>query len=145
MTRLNAGMRDWSAWMDWAPGKRVTAVLIRILSLEPTYQLTGKRSICRRIVLFSKPNGVETTRGGIVGNLVMNLRFLVPLALPFACLALLSFIAFLGVMALAGALCVIGAVTSMLGLGRKEGDPWYGSAEALDYVEAGMARRSSES
>ena len=75
----------------------------------------------------------------------MNLRFLVPLALPFACLALLSFIGFLGVMALAGALGVIGAVTSMLGLGRKEGDPCYGSAEALDYVEAGMARRSSES
>jgi hypothetical protein len=72
----------------------------------------------------------------------MNLLFLVLLALPFAFLALLSFIAFLGVMALAGALRVIDAVTSVLGLKRKDDDAWYGRAEGLDYVEAGMSRRS---
>ena len=75
----------------------------------------------------------------------MNLLLLVPLALPFACLALLSFIAFLGVVVLAGVLRVIGAVTSVLGLARKDGDAWYAGAEALDYVEAGMSRRSSKS
>ena len=40
----------------------------------------------------------------------MNLLLLLSLALPFACLALLSFVAFLGVAAIGGALSVIGMV-----------------------------------
>ena len=62
------------------------------------------------------------------------------LALPFACLAVLSLVAFLGVAAIAGALHVIGTITSALGIAvRKNADPWHGAvgdAHALDYVEA---------
>ena len=77
--------------------------------------------------------------GGALWVVVMNLLLLLPLALPFACLALLSFVAFLGVAAIGGALRVIGAVTSVLGIaGQKEDDPWrsaVGDAHPLDYVE----------
>ena len=38
------------------------------------------------------------------GDMVMNRLVLLPLVLPFACLALLSFVAFVGVGAIAGAL-----------------------------------------
>ena len=41
------------------------------------------------------------------GDMVMNRLVLLPLVLPFACLALLSFVAFVGVGAIAGALHVI--------------------------------------
>jgi hypothetical protein len=44
----------------------------------------------------------------------MYLFMLLPLAFPFACLALLSTIAFLGVVALGGALYVIGTAKSLL-------------------------------
>src|SRR4051794_22394262 len=69
----------------------------------------------------------------------MNLLLLLPLAFPFVCLALVSLLAFLSVVALAGALRVIGTVTWALGIaGRKDEDPWHGSvgAHPLDYVEA---------
>jgi hypothetical protein len=70
----------------------------------------------------------------------MNLLLLLLLVLPFACLAVLSFVAFLGVAAIGGALSVIGMVTSALGIaGRKVRDPWrdaVGDAHPLDYVEA---------
>jgi hypothetical protein len=54
----------------------------------------------------------------------MNLLLLLPLALPFGCLALLSLLAFLGVMAVAGALYVIGAIRTGLSWrsGRTGGD-----------------------
>ena len=69
----------------------------------------------------------------------MNLLLLLLLALPFACLAVLSLVAFLGVAAIGGTLSVIGVVTSVLGLaGRKDNDPWrdaVGDAHPLDYVE----------
>ena len=68
MTRLNAECPTVSGGWSGAPGKRATAVLIRILFVEPTRQLTGKSSISRRIVLLSKPNGVETTRGASLGT-----------------------------------------------------------------------------
>ena len=45
--------------------------------------------------------------GGAPRDMVMNLLLLLLLALPFACLALLSFVAFLGVAAIGGALSVI--------------------------------------
>jgi hypothetical protein len=62
----------------------------------------------------------------------MNRLLLLPLALPFACLALLSAMALLSVVALAGALRVIGAVTSALGLsGRSDEDPWHGRPVTL--------------
>ena len=68
-----------------------------------------------------------------------DLLLLLSLALPFACLALLSFVAFLGVAAIGGALSVIGMVTSALGIaGRKDEDPWrgvIGDAHPLDYVK----------
>jgi hypothetical protein len=70
----------------------------------------------------------------------MNLLLLLPLAFPFVCLALVSLLAFLSVLALAGALRVIGTVMSALGIaGRKDEDPWHGAvsdAHPLDYVEA---------
>jgi hypothetical protein len=69
----------------------------------------------------------------------MNLLLLPPLAVPFACLALLSLVALLGVVALAGALHVVGAIKSRLGIaGRASADPWHGmvgDAHPLDYVE----------
>jgi hypothetical protein len=47
----------------------------------------------------------------------MNLLLLLLLALPFACLALLSLVAFLGVVAIAGALHVIATITSLCSRG----------------------------
>ena len=46
----------------------------------------------------------------------MNLVLLLPLAVPFGCLALVSLLAFLGVVALAGALQVVGAIKAGMGL-----------------------------
>jgi hypothetical protein len=69
----------------------------------------------------------------------MNRLMLLPLAFPFACLALLSSIAFLGVVALGGALHVIGTARSVLRIAvPKDNDPWpgaFGDAHPLDYVE----------
>jgi hypothetical protein len=71
----------------------------------------------------------------------MNLLLLVPLTLPFACLALLSLVALLSVVALGGALHVVGAIKSGLGIagrGPADGDPWHGmvgDAHPLDYIE----------
>jgi hypothetical protein len=45
----------------------------------------------------------EPSRGAIGWRRAMNRLPLLPLALPFACLALLSLVAFLGVAAIAGA------------------------------------------
>ena len=71
--------------------------------------------------------------------MVMNLLLLFLLALPFACLAVLSLVALLGVVAIGGTLRVIGMVTSVLGIaGRKFDDPWrdaVGDAHPLDCVE----------
>ena len=67
----------------------------------------------------------------------MNLLLSLLLALPFACLAMLSLVAFLGVAAIAGALHVIGTITSALRY--KNADPWHdavGDAHPLDYVDA---------
>lgn len=65
---------------------------------------------------------------------------LLPLAVPFAGLALLSLVAFLAVIALAGTLRVVGAIKSGLGWrGSADSDPWHGlvgDAHPLDYVEA---------
>jgi hypothetical protein len=72
----------------------------------------------------------------------MNRLPLLPLALPFACLALLSLVAFLGVVAIAGALRVVSTIKRGLGIGRQssaDGDPSHGmvgDAHPLDYVEA---------
>jgi hypothetical protein len=72
----------------------------------------------------------------------MNLLLLLPLVFPFACLALLSLIAFLGVVVLVGAFYVVRAIKSGLGLagrGSNGGeDPWRGTAgdaHPLDYIE----------
>ena len=71
--------------------------------------------------------------------MVMNLLLLLLLVLPFACLAVLSLVALLGVVAIGGTLRVIGMVTSVLGIaGRKVDDPWrdaVGDAHPLDCVE----------
>lgn len=70
----------------------------------------------------------------------MNLLLLLPFAVPFGCLALLSLIAFLSVMAIAGALHLVRAIKSSLGLGSADSgqDAWHGyvgDAHPLDYVE----------
>ena len=73
----------------------------------------------------------------------MNLVLLLPLAVPFGCLALVSLLAFLGVVALAGALQVVGAIKAGMGLaagvsGTGRQDQWHGrvrDAHPLDYVE----------
>ena len=66
----------------------------------------------------------------------MYLLLLLPLAIPFGCLALLSLV---GVLALAGAFQMVGAIKSGLGLGSADSqDPWrgmVGDAHPLDYVE----------
>jgi hypothetical protein len=70
----------------------------------------------------------------------VNLLLLLVLVLPFACLALLSLVAFLGVVAIAGALHLIGVTRSAIGIAkRKDADPFsgaFGDAHPLDYVEA---------
>ena len=59
----------------------------------------------------------------------MNLLVLLLLVLPFACLALLSLVAFLGVAAIAGALHLIGVTRSALGIAeQKDADPVQRSA-----------------
>jgi hypothetical protein len=55
----------------------------------------------------------------------MNLLLLLPLAIPFGCLALLSLLAFLGVLAVAGALQVVGAIRAALGMARR--GSWHGA------------------
>lgn len=74
------------------------------------------------------------------GDIVMNRLVLLPLVLPFACLALLSFVAFVAVGAIAGALHVIRMVIGALGIsGRRDEDPWRGAvgdAHPLEYIEA---------
>jgi|tagenome__1003787_1003787.scaffolds.fasta_scaffold19780427_1 hypothetical protein len=75
----------------------------------------------------------------------MNLFVFLPLAFLFGCLALLSLVAFLGVVALAGVLHVLWAIRSALGIaGRgsvdRSQDQWcglVGEAHPLDYIEAG--------
>jgi hypothetical protein len=71
----------------------------------------------------------------------MNLLLLLPLALRFFCLAALSLIALLAVVALAGAIRTFGTIKSALGLGGHgvADDPWLslvGDAHPLDFVEA---------
>jgi hypothetical protein len=71
--------------------------------------------------------------------MAVNLLLLLLLVLPFACLALLSFVAFLGVAAIAGALHLIGVTRSALGIAERNADPFngaFGDAHPLDYVEA---------
>ena len=75
----------------------------------------------------------------------MYLLMLLPLAFPFACLALLSSIAFLGVVALGVALHVFGTARSLLHIAAENNDPWPSAvrdAHPLDYVEAGNSGRS---
>ena len=55
----------------------------------------------------------------------MNLLLLLPLAIPFGCLALLSLLAFLGVLAVAGALQVVGAIRAGLDIARR--GSWHGA------------------
>ena len=69
----------------------------------------------------------------------MNRLLLLPLALPFGCLALLSFIAFLSVVAIAGAIHAVGMIRSAVSIdGRSDLDPWdgmIGEAHPLDFIE----------
>ena len=62
----------------------------------------------------------------------MNVLLLLPLAFPFACLALLSLIDFLGVVVLGGAFYVVRAIKSGPGLAGRGSDggadPWRGMA-----------------
>jgi hypothetical protein len=67
-------------------------------------------------------------------------RLMLLLALPFACLALLSLIAFFAVVAIAGALRSVNAIRWSVGLKTlgREDHPWdrmVGEAHPLDYVE----------
>lgn len=78
----------------------------------------------------------------------MNVLLLLPLAFPFACLALLSLIAFLGVVVLGGAFYVVRAIKSGLGLAWRGSDggedPWRGmagDAHPLDDIEGQHSAR----
>jgi hypothetical protein len=80
----------------------------------------------------------------------MNVLLLLPLAFPFACLALLSLIAFLGVVVLGGAFYVVRAIKSGLGLAGRGSDggedPWRGmagDAHPLDDIEGQHLARSA--
>ncbi len=85
--------------------------------------------------------GVGFWWGGRVGDFAVNLLVLLLLVLPFACLALLSLVAFLGVAAIAGALHLLSVTRSALGIAeQKDADPFnaaLGDAHPLDFVEAG--------
>jgi hypothetical protein len=67
------------------------------------------------------------------------------LVVPFACLALLSFVAFLGVASIAVALNLIRTAKSALGMAEQhEPTPLsvaFADAHPLDYVEPDQARR----
>ena len=69
----------------------------------------------------------------------MNRLLLLPFAVPFACLAILSSIALVGVVVIGGAIGAAGAIRSVMGLGTYRQDhPWdrmVGDAHPLDYVE----------
>jgi|RhiMethySRZTD1v2_1073278.scaffolds.fasta_scaffold2239742_2 hypothetical protein len=70
----------------------------------------------------------------------MNLLLLLPLTIPFLCLALLSLVAFLAVVSLAGALRLFGVIKSVLGTSRPgaEHHPRHGmtgDAHPLDFVK----------
>ena len=69
--------------------------------------------------------GVDFPEGGAAEARAMNLLLLLPLAIPFGCLALLSLLAFLGVLAVAGALQVVGAIRAALGMARR--GSWHGA------------------
>jgi hypothetical protein len=69
--------------------------------------------------------GVDFTAGGPAEARAMNLLLLLPLAIPFGCLALLSLLAFLGVLAVAGALQVVGAIRAGLDMARR--GSWHGA------------------
>ena len=58
----------------------------------------------------------------------MNLLLLLPLALPFLCLAAVSLVGFLGVLAIGGALQVVASIKSRLGDRRSPGDVMEGGA-----------------
>ena len=67
----------------------------------------------------------------------MNLLLILLLAFPFFCLALLSLTTLLGVLALGGAISVLGSIKTALGLSATD-DPWHrmvGEAHPLDFVE----------
>ena len=68
--------------------------------------------------------GVDFTEGAAEAR-AMNLLLLLPLAIPFGCLALLSLLAFLGVLAVAGALQVVGAIRAGLDIARR--GSWHGA------------------
>jgi hypothetical protein len=69
----------------------------------------------------------------------MNRLLLLPFALPFGCLALLSLVAFLSVLAIAGAIQAVGTIKLALGIAaRSDQDPWHGmvgEAHPLDFIE----------
>ena len=58
----------------------------------------------------------------------MNLLLLLLLALPFLCLAAVSLVGFLGVLAIGGALQVVASIKSGLGDRRSPGDVIEGGA-----------------
>ena len=58
----------------------------------------------------------------------MNLLLLLPLALPLLCLAAMSLVGFLGVLAIGGALQVVAPIKSGLGDRRSPGDVMEGGA-----------------
>jgi hypothetical protein len=69
----------------------------------------------------------------------MNRLLLLALALPFGCLALLSLIAFLSLVAIAGAIHAVGMIKSAVSIaGRSDQHPCYGmigEAHPLDFIE----------
>ena len=56
----------------------------------------------------------------------MNRLLLLPFAVPFGCLALLSLIAFVGVLAIADAIRAVGTIKLALGIAGRSRDPWNG-------------------
>jgi hypothetical protein len=58
----------------------------------------------------------------------MNLLLLLPLAFPFLCLAVVSLLGFLGVLAIGAALQVVGSIKSGLSDRRSPGDVMEGGS-----------------
>jgi hypothetical protein len=120
------------------PAASSLELAVRLPLVEPLLAL-GDHGL--RLSTTADNRSRRSSGGAIRWRRAMTRLPLLSLAVPFACLALLSLVAFLGVVALAGALHLVGAIRSGLGIAVRssvDGDPWHGmvgDAHPLDYIE----------
>ena len=90
----------------------------------------------------------KVIKGHAVGVTAVYLLLSVMLVVPFACLALLSFVAFLGVASIAVGLNLIRTAKSALGMAKQQEctalSVAFADAHPLDYVEPNQTRRERD-